>query len=680
MKQLLSSFLFALVLSLFFGCQEGGDASQQDAQEFIDTVTADEPKLMEDVETPSSYQIQVEAVYASATRSPYSQYGFEKAFDGDVSTAWETPMGTGSQEGIMLAFPEKVFIGEIKVFVDNPKENALRMIACFLDGGAPVNLYVENGKVAVGKEVKTLFLKMDDIKTLASSSIPMEDVLGSQENFDPNSNVVLAEVELTNRQGQAYELIFPKVVEGEVSASSVLEPEDVYSPNRLFDNRREFAYAEGAKGNGIGESLKFVFKNKQTIRKLKLWNGYQRSQEHFKANARVKSFLFGPTGGEMQRYSVADQFEPVEVELGSPLSATSFDFKVEEVFEGEKYQDLVISELSFINDEGVFKLPVHDEELVAKNRKQFENGLLGKLLGKPLVNKAQDEIGDYFEETSIVLRPNNTFVYYAKELTYGEGKTERMNVVADGSWTVLKETEQEVVVKVFGKLVRLNELSELYKGTSSNKAVQIFKDELTITKNELRGKQFLKRIVYGLSGRGLERLGYFTPIHLDVKYATKDNFLGEAVYPCASCVVRMEVKDGLKIAMDALKEKGYAIKFFDCYRPLSVQRAMWKINSDPRYVANPAGKASSHNRGGAVDITLVNARTGVELYMGTPFDHFGEEAHHSYANLSDEVKANRKLLRTAMEEAGFKALETEWWHYSYVGSEDWEPLDISVCD
>jgi zinc D-Ala-D-Ala dipeptidase len=104
----------------------------------------------------------------------------------------------------------------------------------------------------------------------------------------------------------------------------------------------------------------------------------------------------------------------------------------------------------------------------------------------------------------------------------------------------------------------------------------------------------------------------------DMKYATNDNFLKTKVYDCPECFLRMKTVKALIEANRKCIKKGCRIKLFDCYRPLDIQKKMWAIVSNPEYVANPA-KGSIHNRGGAVDITLVYAN-GKELDMGTPFD------------------------------------------------------------
>lgn len=148
----------------------------------------------------------------------------------------------------------------------------------------------------------------------------------------------------------------------------------------------------------------------------------------------------------------------------------------------------------------------------------------------------------------------------------------------------------------------------------------------------------------------------------DMKYATSDNFLKVKVYDCDECFLRLKTVKALINANAEFLKKGFKIKLFDCYRPLDIQKRMWTIVPNPDYVANPS-KGSIHNRGGAVDITLVDA-TGKELNMGTTFDFFGIEASHNYQNLSQEIKSNRELLKSTMIQNGFNPLDSEWWHYN----------------
>lgn len=155
----------------------------------------------------------------------------------------------------------------------------------------------------------------------------------------------------------------------------------------------------------------------------------------------------------------------------------------------------------------------------------------------------------------------------------------------------------------------------------------------------------------------------------DMRYATENNFMKSKVYDCAECYTRAKTAKALLRANAEFREKGYKIKFFDCYRPNSVQYKMWAIVPNPQYVANPV-KGSIHNKGGAVDITLVSL-DGEELDMGTDFDFFGRKAYHDNMDLPQGILANRKLLKETMERHGFWSIRTEWWHYNLsTGSND----------
>ncbi len=160
---------------------------------------------------------------------------------------------------------------------------------------------------------------------------------------------------------------------------------------------------------------------------------------------------------------------------------------------------------------------------------------------------------------------------------------------------------------------------------------------------------------------------------LDIRYATTNNFTGQKVYPDARCFLRRATAEKLKRVQADLAKQGLALKIFDGFRPLAVQRKFWEIMPDDRYVANPA-KGSRHNRGAAVDLTLIRLSSGQELPMPTPFDDFSERAGRDYANLPGELIRNRTLLREVMEKHGFVGLTTEWWHFDDA---DWKNYPIA---
>ena len=136
------------------------------------------------------------------------------------------------------------------------------------------------------------------------------------------------------------------------------------------------------------------------------------------------------------------------------------------------------------------------------------------------------------------------------------------------------------------------------------------------------------------------------------------------MYNCGKCFLRPEVAEAIVKAQKKLEKKGYGLKMFDCYRPRPFQQRLWDKVPDDRYVTNPK-KGSMHNRGAAVDLTLVD-KNGKELDMGTPFDFFGEKAYQTCTDLPKNVLENRKLLNTTLESVGFKTIRTEWWHFSYT--------------
>jgi len=152
-------------------------------------------------------------------------------------------------------------------------------------------------------------------------------------------------------------------------------------------------------------------------------------------------------------------------------------------------------------------------------------------------------------------------------------------------------------------------------------------------------------------------------ILLDLKYATTDNFVKEKMYNCGRCFLRPRVAKLVIMAHQQLQQQELGLKLFDCYRPKPIQELLWKKVPNANYVT-PPWKGSMHNRGAAIDLTIVD-KGGQELDMGTPYDFFGQEAHHTYTKHSSEIAKNRKLLKELMESFDLRPIRTEWWHYSY---------------
>ena len=161
-------------------------------------------------------------------------------------------------------------------------------------------------------------------------------------------------------------------------------------------------------------------------------------------------------------------------------------------------------------------------------------------------------------------------------------------------------------------------------------------------------------------------------LRLDIHYATTDNFTHDKLYAHARCLLHDAVARRLADVQRELRARGLGLVVYDCYRPLSVQKRMWALVPDERYVADPA-KGSRHNRGAAVDLALVDKR-GRGLPMPSAYDEFSERAHRDFAGGTDVERANRALLQDVMQRHGFVGLPTEWWHFDAA---EWQTYPIA---
>jgi D-alanyl-D-alanine dipeptidase len=163
-------------------------------------------------------------------------------------------------------------------------------------------------------------------------------------------------------------------------------------------------------------------------------------------------------------------------------------------------------------------------------------------------------------------------------------------------------------------------------------------------------------------------------LRLDIRYATKRNFLGRPVYKEARAFLQRPAAEALVRVNSALRRKGYGLVIFDGYRPWNVTKAFWDATPEDKkqFVADPQ-KGSRHNRGCAVDLTMFDLRTGREVSMPSEYDEMTERSHINYQCATPEAKALREMLRAAMEAEGFNVYEPEWWHYDY---KDWKQYPI----
>ncbi len=164
-------------------------------------------------------------------------------------------------------------------------------------------------------------------------------------------------------------------------------------------------------------------------------------------------------------------------------------------------------------------------------------------------------------------------------------------------------------------------------------------------------------------------------IHLDIRYATSNNFVGRPLYKEARAFLQRPAAESLVKANASLKPLGYGLVVFDGYRPWSVTKLFWEVTpaDKKQFVADPA-KGSRHNRGCAVDLSLYDLKTGKEIEMTGNYDEMTERSYPNYTGGTEQQRKMRDLLRSKMEAQGFTVYEYEWWHFDY---KDWKMYRIT---
>jgi D-alanyl-D-alanine dipeptidase len=156
---------------------------------------------------------------------------------------------------------------------------------------------------------------------------------------------------------------------------------------------------------------------------------------------------------------------------------------------------------------------------------------------------------------------------------------------------------------------------------------------------------------------------------LDVRYASANNFMQRPMYAQARAFLQRPAAQALVRVNARLRADGYGLLIYDGYRPWRVTKAFWDQVPDhlKRFVADPA-KGSKHNRGCAVDLSLIDLATGAPVAMPSDYDEMTERAYPDYTGGTPAQRAARDRLRASMEAEGFSVYTYEWWHFDY---KDW---------
>ncbi len=307
------------------------------------------------------------------------------------------------------------------------------------------------------------------------------------------------------------------------------------------------------------------------------------------------------------------------------------------------------------NEENVYiKKPVNNRKpgLLSKN-KSHSFGFIEKQCVLYLKSKNKDEVVEQYVD----FEENGSFVVSFAKVQNGN-KELISEYFLHGNWWPVKFYKNRTEIRLKGTFLGSFDKKQEKEVFAYSNTVVI--DSLNI----IRSNDVLNGLMLDLPNWVMVNLRHFNDdFIIDIPYATTNNITGKKLYDCKECYLLYQtVKDLLKV-QEIFKQKGFKLKLLDCYRPYDVQKILYDAFPVSGYVADPVG-GSIHNRGTAVDLTLVDS-FGNELDMGSEYDELSVRSNHGYIGFPDTVLQNRKLLRETMNACNFVTIRLEWWHYNH---------------
>jgi len=432
----------------------------------------------------------LELLYATSVAIPESRFCPENVFDNDPDTFWVTMPGAAPDEGLYFSFEEPVFIGSIQT-VTVPAGNSFEdiySVVYYINGMEAPLSYILEEPFPLNTMVKSVFIK---VVGTSSDSYTNQGI-----RYQSDLPVAVSSVSLTTVDTYLREVpllvVTPKRESGDIVASSSLTPIEAYHPDFLFDSRPEFGWADGNTGRtGAGESITFSFDSNQRIEKIRIWNGYHRSPTHFTQNERVARFTFGVQGSTPASYTLEDIMDPQVVVLESPLEGRTFVMTFEDIYRGQTYRDLVVSEVRFFNGDDWFLLNTGGGEARKMSVLEWAAGSPARaFIDKQLTQYDGD--GEYADWQRFILRSNGSFILW-KHLGM---RDEPEATYADGNWQIIDDN----TVRIFGRLKRVVQFGQpgydpysgvIPGGTQDLFRVTIFSDTLRFDSNHISSSRGL---------------------------------------------------------------------------------------------------------------------------------------------------------------------------------------------
>lgn len=439
---------------------------------------------------------------ASATSSAPGSSPITCLLDLACEGVWSPgALDNGTDEGIYVQFEKPVAIdfvdvwledvsgsyetgGNYEIYINGRTKNKRGLFTAEL-GDTQGTLHFGTGNRAdpvvepLKEMVRSVFLKMN----------PLGPWL-------PGANRVkriefLKSIDFLKSDNTVIPLKLPKLIPASVTATSVLEPLSAYHPANLFDSRYDFAWStDGKKTTGKGEQVTLILNTPQSLSGLTVWNGYQRSPEHFKANGRVTLLEARADAQKPQTIKLLDRMEAQRIAFNPPLAnAKQITFTIRDIAAGSSYKDVLISEMRLINANGDLILPQAELPKVAPPTafQGLINRSFATILHQPVWGDLSVMEGPEYmlsrrcDNARIRLRGNGTFVIY-KDFNYGGTDTREKPVdinasVLEGNWEAKGDR-----IRIFGKkyVTTLLQSDYLAGGPPAPRRIEIFQSELSV--------------------------------------------------------------------------------------------------------------------------------------------------------------------------------------------------------
>ena len=413
------------------------------------------------------------------------------AIDDNPSNLWKSRVGTGPDEGLMLQFFRDTsnFVQQL-IIEQASGEELLPAEQFFVHiNGAPFGRLLESDTFLIDTIIHSLYLRVGTCIEMDRTTFEVDGQTVNRIDFPRDKAVGLSSIRLLGYKGEEYRLIAPRVVAGNIIPSSNLNPIVDYHTGLLFDARLSTAWAEGAEGSGIMDSLVFELEDTTRFSELEIWNGYQLSDDHYLSNPRVKQFSFGIPGQAAMLYNLEDHPFGQRRYFEQSLSSNTYVFKIHEVYTGFAYSDLAISELLFFEGDQ----PIRIETMLQKNfeaeyQSRCQNTILDSILNRRIYNELENETESFMAQ-SIILHSDATFVFYTK--TFSTNEVGQQEMVAEGSWQILEAAVDRGRVELNGILYSRGSAETAYEKAKTAYFERAFKDELSISNGKLKGNRVI---------------------------------------------------------------------------------------------------------------------------------------------------------------------------------------------